>query len=69
MQDVVTVVSLGSIYLLFALGMSLTWGTIDVLNFAPRLDLHVRDVHRLPVLGRRPSRCWRSSRSASSSAR
>jgi len=34
MQDVVTVVSLGSIYLLFALGMSLTWGTIDVLNFA-----------------------------------
>ena len=26
--------SLGSIYLLFALGMSLTWGTIDILNFA-----------------------------------
>jgi branched-chain amino acid transport system permease protein len=34
MQDVLSVVSLGSIYLLFALGMSLTWGTIDVLNFA-----------------------------------
>lgn len=34
MQDLLTAVSLGSIYLLFALGMSLTWGTIDVLNFA-----------------------------------
>lgn len=34
MQDLVTVVSLGSIYLLFALGMSLTWGTIDILNFS-----------------------------------
>ena len=34
MQDVLTVISLGSIYLLFALGMSLTWGTIDILNFA-----------------------------------
>lgn len=34
MQDVLSVVSLGSIYLLFALGMSLTWGTIDVLNFS-----------------------------------
>jgi branched-chain amino acid transport system permease protein len=33
-QDVLTVISLGSIYLLFALGMSLTWGTIDILNFA-----------------------------------
>jgi branched-chain amino acid transport system permease protein len=28
------VISLGSIYLLFALGLSLTWGTIDILNFA-----------------------------------
>nr|WP_277349734.1 branched-chain amino acid ABC transporter permease [Planosporangium thailandense] len=28
-----SVVTLGSIYLLFALGMSLTWGTIDILNF------------------------------------
>jgi branched-chain amino acid transport system permease protein len=34
MQEVVNAVSLGSIYLLFSLGMSLTWGTIDVLNFA-----------------------------------
>lgn len=34
MQDILTAVSLGSIYLLFALGMSLTWGTIDVLNFS-----------------------------------
>lgn len=34
MQQVLTAVSLGSIYLLFSLGMSLTWGTIDVLNFA-----------------------------------
>jgi len=34
MQDVLSVVSLGSIYLLFALGMSLTWGTIDILNFS-----------------------------------
>ena len=34
MQDVLTVISLGSIYLLFALGMSLTWGTIDILNFS-----------------------------------
>ena len=33
MQDLVNVVTLGSIYLLFALGMSLTWGTIDILNF------------------------------------
>jgi branched-chain amino acid transport system permease protein len=30
----VSTISLGSIYLLFALGLSLTWGTIDVLNFA-----------------------------------
>lgn len=34
MQDVLSVISLGSIYLLFALGMSLTWGTIDILNFS-----------------------------------
>lgn len=33
MQDILSVVTLGSIYLLFALGMSLTWGTIDILNF------------------------------------
>lgn len=34
MQEVLSAISLGSIYLLFSLGMSLTWGTIDVLNFA-----------------------------------
>ncbi len=34
MQDLVNAVTLGSIYLLFALGMSLAWGTIGVLNFA-----------------------------------
>ena len=34
MQEVLSAISLGSIYLLFALGMSLTWGTIDILNFA-----------------------------------
>ena len=34
MQELLTAISLGSIYLLFALGMSLTWGTIDVLNFS-----------------------------------
>lgn len=34
MQEVLNAISLGSIYLLFSLGMSLTWGTIDVLNFA-----------------------------------
>ncbi len=34
MQEVVSFVSLGSIYLLFALGLSIAWGTIDVLNFA-----------------------------------
>jgi len=33
-QDLVNAVTLGSIYLLFALGMSLAWGTIGVLNFA-----------------------------------
>lgn len=34
MQELLTAVSLGSVYLLFALGMSLTWGTIDILNFS-----------------------------------
>ena len=34
MQDLLSVATLGSIYLLFALGMSLTWGTIDILNFS-----------------------------------
>jgi branched-chain amino acid transport system permease protein len=34
MQEVLTAISLASIYLLFSLGMSLTWGTIDILNFA-----------------------------------
>lgn len=33
-QDVVNAVTLGSIYLLFALGLSVAWGTIGVLNFA-----------------------------------
>ena len=33
MQDLISVLTLGSIYLLFALGMSITWGTIDILNF------------------------------------
>lgn len=34
LQDVFNAVVLGSIYLLFALGMALAWGTIGVLNFA-----------------------------------
>lgn len=34
MQDIISAVSLGSIYLLFSLGMSLVWGTIGILNFA-----------------------------------
>ena len=34
MQELIGALSLGSIYVLFALGMSLTWGTIDILNFA-----------------------------------
>ncbi|MFO7191092.1 MAG: branched-chain amino acid ABC transporter permease [Thermocrispum agreste] len=34
MQDLLNVVTLGSIYLLFALGMALVWGTIGILNFA-----------------------------------
>ena len=33
-QDLINALALGSIYLLFALGMSLAWGTIDILNFA-----------------------------------
>ncbi|WP_426245876.1 branched-chain amino acid ABC transporter permease [Nocardioides sp. LHG3406-4] len=34
MQEIVGAVSLGSIYLMFALGMSAAWGTIGILNFA-----------------------------------
>lgn len=34
MQDILSAVSLGSVYLLFALGMSLVWGSIGILNFA-----------------------------------
>jgi branched-chain amino acid transport system permease protein len=34
LQDLLNALTLGSIYLLFALGMSLAWGTIGVLNFA-----------------------------------
>ena len=34
MQDVLNAATLGSIYLLFALGMALVWGTIGILNFA-----------------------------------
>ncbi len=34
LQDLVNAIALGSIYLLFALGMSLAWGTIGILNFA-----------------------------------
>jgi branched-chain amino acid transport system permease protein len=34
LQDILSAVSLGSIYLLFALGMSLVWGSIGILNFA-----------------------------------
>jgi branched-chain amino acid transport system permease protein len=33
-QDVLNALTLGSLYLLFALGMSLAWGTIGILNFA-----------------------------------
>jgi branched-chain amino acid transport system permease protein len=33
-QDVLNAATLGSIYLLFALGMALVWGTIGILNFA-----------------------------------
>ncbi|MXP24238.1 branched-chain amino acid ABC transporter permease [Gordonia sp. HNM0687] len=34
MQEIVNAAALGSIYLLFALGMALAWGTIGILNFA-----------------------------------
>jgi branched-chain amino acid transport system permease protein len=34
MQEILNATVLGSIYLLFALGMSLAWGTIGILNFA-----------------------------------
>ena len=34
LQNLVNAIALGSIYLLFALGMSLAWGTIGILNFA-----------------------------------
>ncbi|MET8052925.1 branched-chain amino acid ABC transporter permease [Streptosporangium sp. NPDC005286] len=34
MQDLIGALGLASIYLLFALGMNLTWGTIDILNFS-----------------------------------
>lgn len=34
LQDLLGALGLASIYLLFALGMSLTWGTIDILNFS-----------------------------------
>jgi len=33
-QDVLNAATLGSIYLLFTLGMALVWGTIGILNFA-----------------------------------
>lgn len=33
-QDVLDAATLGSVYLLFALGMALVWGTIGILNFA-----------------------------------
>ena len=33
-QEFINALTLGSIYLLFALGMSLAWGTIGILNFA-----------------------------------
>lgn len=34
MQDLLNAATLGSIYLLFALGMALVWGTLGILNFA-----------------------------------
>jgi branched-chain amino acid transport system permease protein len=33
-QDLLNALTLGSLYLLFALGMSVAWGTIGILNFA-----------------------------------
>lgn len=34
LQDLLNAFTLGSVYLLFALGMALVWGTIGILNFA-----------------------------------
>ncbi|MGB3698317.1 MAG: branched-chain amino acid ABC transporter permease [Gordonia sp. (in: high G+C Gram-positive bacteria)] len=34
MQEILNAATLGSVYLLFALGMALAWGTIGILNFA-----------------------------------
>nr|MCW2727880.1 branched-chain amino acid transporter permease [Aeromicrobium sp.] len=34
MQEIIGALTLGSIYLLFALGMSIVWGSIGILNFA-----------------------------------
>lgn len=34
MQDIFGAVSLGSLYLIFALGMSVVWGSVGILNFA-----------------------------------
>ncbi|MGC0237752.1 branched-chain amino acid ABC transporter permease [Arthrobacter sp. SD76] len=34
LQDLLNATVLGSIYLLFSMGMALTWGTIGILNFA-----------------------------------
>jgi branched-chain amino acid transport system permease protein len=59
LQELVNAAALGSIYLLFALGMSLAWGTIGILNFAHgsifmfsafTAYLIVNHVH-LPMLG------------------
>jgi branched-chain amino acid transport system permease protein len=59
LQELLSVISLGSIYLLFALGLSLTWGTIDILNFAHGAIFMfatftaylVLDSVQLPILG------------------
>jgi branched-chain amino acid transport system permease protein len=57
-QDLINILVLGSIYTLFAIGMSLAWGTIGILNFAHGAIfmfsaflgyLIVRD-HRLPMI-------------------
>ncbi|MET7400875.1 branched-chain amino acid ABC transporter permease [Dactylosporangium sp. NPDC005572] len=34
MHEIIYATTLASVYLMFALGLSITWGTIDVLNFA-----------------------------------
>ncbi|MTD13416.1 branched-chain amino acid ABC transporter permease [Nakamurella sp. YIM 132087] len=34
LTDLISALTLGSVYLLFALGLSLAWGTIGILNFA-----------------------------------